>query len=127
MIDTERSEDCFDKFIERQLNGFLYTAKNPVTGKWSIVAALETVRTFGELYAKKYNAGAISVSCYEIVLQELLDDGSLRRIAVESEPEVPELTVEVYNRMPATQITFKYKSDPGFREQVDSLIARGLI
>lgn len=119
----------YDKFIS---GGFLFTAKDQ-TNQWTMEEALRRLRFYTRLYIQKNNANISSVSAFKIVADLLFSDTDPAvRIAPmvrdgEQEEASPELTVEAYERMPVRQIQLRYKSDPLFKEQVESLIARGLI
>src|SRR6266403_1961705 len=113
MNDTQK--DIFEeKMEERMARGFLYTGKN----------AIANFRKYVEAYIDSNNAGRVSDSAFEIVERAMVDDGELRPIVVEEEPE---LTLQEYRSMPVRQIQLKYRSDPAFKAGVEKLIANGLI
>ncbi len=113
MNDLQQQE--FDEKLDaRMARGFLYCGKN----------ALINYRKYLVAYIDGFNAGRVSDSVFDIVLDAMVDRGELRPIVVEEESE---LTLEQYRSMPIRQIQLKYKNDPVFKAGVESLIARGLI
>ena len=113
MNDLQQQE--FDEKLDaRMARGFLYCGKN----------ALINYRKYLVAYIDGFNAGRVSDSVFDIVLDAMVDRGELRPIVVESEPE---LTLQEYRSMPVRQIQLKYRSDPAFKAGVEKLIANGLI
>ena len=118
----------FERDLEKFLGDseFLFTAKGE-NGKWSLSEALLRLRDYTRLFVEKNNGGRSSQSAFLMVRDALIAEREIIPLRVDQEPEAPELTADSYQRMPAEQIRSKYRSDPAFREQVDGLIARGLI
>jgi hypothetical protein len=124
-MNAEQYEKDYDTFLE---GGFLFIAKGQ-DGKWTLDEALRRLRFYTRLYIQKNNAGSSSVSAFRIVADALASGGEIKPIvrSEEIEETVPELTAEEYHRIPARTIQMKYKSDPGFKRQVEKLISDGLI
>lgn len=118
-------EDCFEKFMAKQPEDFAYVAKDEA-GRWSVAAFIPMLQKLTAAYIQKYN-NSPSVSSFDIVLKLGVESGDFKSVAVESEPEVHELTVQEYRSMPVRQIQLKWKNDLVFRAQVQGLIDRGLI
>jgi hypothetical protein len=119
-------EADYDKFLQ---NGFLFTAKDD-TGQWSISEALRRLRFYTKLYVEKNNSNCSSISAFKIVADALASEKEIKPIPgseLLDEEEEPELTAEQYHAMSVRQVMLKHKSDPIFRDQVQSLIDRGLI
>jgi hypothetical protein len=113
-MNAEQKELFEIKMEERMERGFLYTGKN----------AIANFRKYVEAYIDDNNAGRVSDSAFEIIERAMVEAGELRPIVVEEESQ---LTLQEYRSMPVRQIQLKYRSDPGFKAGVESLIARGLI
>jgi hypothetical protein len=120
----QQFEKDYDAFLS---GGFLFTAKDE-KNQWTMEEALRRLRFYTRLFIEKNNCGS-SQSAFQIVAKALADEKEIIRIVRDQEPEesVPELTAEEYRRIPVRTIQLKYKSDPDFKRQVESLIARGLI
>jgi len=121
----QQFEKDYDAFLS---GGFLFTAKDE-KNQWTMEEALRRLRFYTRLYVKKNNFNCSSVSAFRIVAAALASEGEIKPIVRSEEPDeaVPDLTVEEYRRIPVRTIQLKYKSDPDFKRQVESLIARGLI
>lgn len=70
-----------------------------------------------------------SISMFIRAFNELRAEGSLRQVRkpLPIEPEEPALTRDEYYRIPAATIVRRFRAEPEFRAQVQSLIDRGLI
>ena len=113
---NDQQQELFEqKFAERIARGFLYCGKN----------ALINYRKYLVAYIDGFNAGRVSDSVFNIVLDAMVDRGELRPMVLEEEE--PELTLQQYRSMPVRQIQLKYRSDPVFKAGVEKLIANGLI
>lgn len=72
--------------------------------------------------------GQISISHFIIAFDSLVKSGALKPVrTVRPLAPVHELTVQEYRSIPAAVTVQKYRSDPEFKIQVDSLIAAGKI
>ena len=121
MIDHENFDECFDQFMDRCPDGLPFTAQDS-TGKWSLAATVPLVCAFTKIYVEKYNAGFPSVSAFQIVLDELIKDGQLKPIAIES--QIPDEIAEFIRKAEAGQISTyelkrRYMSDRNFRDAYD--------
>jgi hypothetical protein len=126
-MQTDLQQEMFDKDFDAFTEpGFPFTAKDD-SGKWTVVAALNKLRFFTQLYVQKYSAGNSSRAAFQIVRNSMLQTGDLRRLRGADEPEPEELTAAQYHALPASQVARKYAGDPHFRDSVDLLIQRGQI
>lgn len=122
----QQFEQDYDAFIAK---GFSYLAKDDA-GRWTLAEALQRLRDGTRTVIDQLNGGRSSVSSFEIVTRTLMEKGGIvpiRRAADEPEETAPELTVEQYRSIPVRQIQLRYRNDPTFKQQVESLISRGLI
>jgi hypothetical protein len=73
--------------------------------------------------------GPISISHFIRAFNELRASGEIRQIRQPrpAEPETAELTAEAYRSLPSAVVQRRFRSDPEFRSQVESLIAQGKI
>jgi len=127
---TEAQEQQFEQDYDKVLEaGFLFVAKDQ-SGRWTMDEALRQLRFYTRIYIEKNNANISSVSAFRIVADALASGGEIKpivRTTEEPEENVPDLTAEEYRRIPVRTIQLRYKSDPDFKRQVESLIARGQI
>jgi hypothetical protein len=122
----QQFEQDYDQFLEA---GFLFVARDQ-DGRWTLDEALRRLRFYVRLYIEKNNANISSVSAFKIVADALASGDEIRpivRTTEEPEENIPDLTAEEYRSIPVRTIQMRYKSDPDFKRQVESLIARGLI
>ena len=80
--------------------------------------------------AKSIGNGLPCVSAFIIAFDRLRAAGTInpvRSATAASEPEGFTLTRDQYFKIPALEITRRYRSEPAFREAVDLLIAAGQI
>jgi hypothetical protein len=124
---TQNFESDYDQFI--RTNNFLFLGKDE-KGCWTMEGALRLLRTYTKLYITKNNADCSSQSAFKIVADALASEGDIKPIPgseLLEEEESPDLTAEQYHALSARQVAFRYRSDPDFKRQVESLIAQGLI
>jgi hypothetical protein len=125
----QQFEADFDKFITS--GDFLFVAKDK-DGAWTLEEALRRLRFYTKLFCDKNN-GYSSQSAFRIVADALASDTdpTVKIVAMargeEQEEIVPDFTAEEYRRIPVRTIQMRFKNDPDFKRQVESLIARGLI
>jgi hypothetical protein len=111
---NDQQREVFEQKIEKWFEDHIYTGANAIARFRQNVAD----------YVDVNNSGRVSDSAFLIVEKAMVEVGELRPIVVEEESE---LTLQEYRSMPVRQIQLKYRSDPGFKAGVESLIARGLI
>jgi hypothetical protein len=120
MIDHEKFDECFEKFMDGRPEGLPFTAQDS-TGKWSLAAVVPLLLKYTELFVLK-SGGHPSVSAFQIILGELIADGQVKPIALE--PQISHEIAEFIRKAEAGQIgTYelkrRYMSDRNFRDAYD--------
>jgi hypothetical protein len=71
----------------------------------------------------------VSVSHFIRAFSELKASGTIKQIRQPKPPEVeePDLTTDIFQSLSSAEVKRRFKSDPEFRSQVETLIAQGKI
>jgi hypothetical protein len=114
-FDSLKTEQEFDRYAAE----FLLKKRNPKPEHMALVL----VRAYENL-----NGTPPSISAFERAWRELYEEKSVPLVMEKLVPptvEKPEaLTAEAYYKLPASEVIRRRNSDPLFRKQLDTLIAR---